>query len=89
MQQQQAEILALRALGYLAEHEEFMARFMALTGLAPADILQRGDDADMLAGVLDFFLGDEKLLIEFCQSAQIAQQLPAKARQALPGAIRE
>ncbi len=87
MQQQQAEILALRALGYLANHEEFMARFTALSGVAPTDILERADDADMLAGVLDFFLGDEKLLIAFCESEQIAQTLPAQARQILPGAI--
>lgn len=85
MQQEQAEILALQALTYLAGLDEFMDRFSALSGMGPGDMLERASDPDMLAGVLDFFLSDEELLTEFCEAHEIDPEHPAAARRALPG----
>lgn len=85
MQQEEAEILALKALTYLAGVDEMMDRFAALSGMGPEDILERAQDPDMLAGVLDFFLFDEALLTEFCEAHEINPEHPAQARMALPG----
>ena len=85
MQRDEAEILALKALTYLAGLDEMMDRFAALSGIGPADILERAQDPEMLAGVLDFFLFDEPLLTEFCEAHEINPEEPAQARMALPG----
>lgn len=85
MQQDEAEILALKALTYLAGLDEMMDRFAALSGMGPGDIMERAQDPEMLAGVLDFYLFDEALLTEFCEAHEINPEEPAKARMALPG----
>ncbi len=85
MQQEQAEIIALQALTYLATHEDHMGKFAALSGMGADDMMHRANDPEMLAGVMDFFLSDENLLTEFCATCDIAPDLPAQARQLLPG----
>ena len=85
MHKDEAEILALKALTYLAGLDELMDRFAALSGMGPGDILERAQDPEMLAGVLDFFLFDEALLTEFCEAHEINPETPAQARMALPG----
>jgi hypothetical protein len=85
MQQDEAEILALKALTYLAGLDEMMERFAALSGMGTGDIMERAQDPEMLAGILEFFLFDEALLTEFCETCNIDPEDPAKARMALPG----
>lgn len=85
MQQEQAEILALKALTYLAGLDEMMDRFSALSGMAAGDILERAGEPEMLAGIMDFFLTDEALLTEFCEEHEIDPEDLARARMALPG----
>ena len=85
MHKDEAEILALKALTYLAGLDEMMDRFAALSGMGTGDILERAQDPEMLAGVLDFFLFDEALLTEFCEAHEIDPEEPAQARMALPG----
>lgn len=85
MQQEEAEILAIKALTYLAGLDEMMDRFAALSGMALGDILERAQDPEMLAGILDFYLSDEALLTEFCEAHEISAEAPAQARTALPG----
>jgi len=81
-----AETIALQALAYLVSEEKLLARFMALTGLSPSDLQQGATDPSFLAGVLDFFLGNEADLLAFCDAENLAPELPGKARMALPGA---
>jgi hypothetical protein len=38
-----------------------------------------------LAGILDFMLSDEPLLLSFCEEQNIAPTLIVQARRALPG----
>ncbi len=85
MEQEQAEILALKALSYLASLEEEMERFSALSGIGSADIMERASDPELLAGVVDFFLAHEDLLTEFCAAHDYHPETPLRARQALPG----
>jgi hypothetical protein len=51
-----------------------------------SDSLTSGvSDPAILAGILDYFLADEALLIEFAEFAGVSPELPALARSALPG----
>ncbi len=59
-----AEIVAIRLVGYLASDEARLARFLALTGVTPADLRARAGERGVLAAVLDYVLGDEPLLLD-------------------------
>jgi hypothetical protein len=85
MNEEQAKIVALQALTYLVGEPEAIQRFFDLSGVDGADLRRRADDPAMLAGVLDFFLGNEAQLLEMCQATDMAGELPAQARRALPG----
>jgi hypothetical protein len=80
---EKAEILALEALAWLAGQSDGIARFLAVSGLAAADLRQAVGDRDLLGSVLDFLLADEPLLLEFCQDASIAPKAIHMARHKL------
>lgn len=82
---EQAEIMALQMLGWLAAEPEILDRFAALTGITPSDIAGQADNAEMLGGLMDFILQDEELLTQFCTAHEIDPETPALARQVLPG----
>lgn len=81
-----AETVALQALGFLAADDDILARFMALAGLSVDELRPRAGDPAFLGGVLDFVLEDEKLLLEFCETAQLKPATIARLRADLPGA---
>ena len=84
-----AETLALKALGHLAADEEYLPRFLSISGLQLNDLRRRAGDPELLAAVVDFLLSDEKLCESFLNAEQVdAQQLHA-ARRALPGSAPE
>jgi hypothetical protein len=66
-----AEILAVAALAFIAEDSDRLAGFISSTGIAPPAIREAARDPDFLAGVLEHMLGDETLLIAFADSAGI------------------
>lgn len=83
--QETAEIVALRALAWLAGHEEAVNGFLNQSGLAPSDLAQAAGRPEMLAAVLDYLLEDEALLLAFCGDTDVAPESPAQARMHLPG----
>lgn len=85
MTRDEAQSVAILALSYLTREPDRLDRFTGWTGLAIDDLAQAVANPDMLGGVLDYLLSDEKLLLEFAEDAGIAPEEPAKARQALPG----
>ena len=80
-----AELLAVDALSFLASEPEALGRFLALTGIGPGMLRAAAADAGFLTGVLDYFLGDEPLLVAYAQHAGIAETEVAAARRALGG----
>lgn len=80
-----AELVAARLMGWLAQNPSHMLCFCETTGIVPIDLLVRGDSPDVLGGLLDFILNDDMRLQEFCRTCDIAPDLPARARQSLPG----
>jgi hypothetical protein len=89
MDRSEAETLALKALAFLAREGEILNRFLALSGLNPQDLRNRADDPLLLAAVLDFLLGNDKLLVTLAQSEGIDAKVVHAARRALPGAAPE
>ena len=86
MNSTEAETLALKALAFLAHSPDEIDRFVALSGVAPADLRARADEPEILAAVLDFLLADDTRVTGFCEEAGIDPRELHAARRALPGA---
>jgi hypothetical protein len=77
--------LALRALAFLAQDEDRVARFLALTGLDGSEVRDLlGERAFQLA-VLDHLAGDEALLLDFASSESLTPEAVGRARRSLGG----
>ena len=75
-----AEILALEALGWLAGEEDGMGRFLAASGVDPADLRQAAGSRELGVAILDFMLAHEDLLLRFCENSSIAPGVVQTAR---------
>jgi len=62
-----AETVALQALAYLAAEPEALGRLLASSGMDAAALRTGAEDPHLLAGVLEFLLSQEELLIRFCE----------------------
>jgi hypothetical protein len=80
-----AESLAIQALGFLASDEERLGRFLALTGLGPENLRAAAASPGFLASVLAHITQDEGLLIEFASDANIPPEEIARAAARLGG----
>ena len=78
-----AELLAIQALGFIAEDQERLARFLDMTGIPFEQIRAATRMPGFFAGVLEHMLGDESLLIAFADSGGINPAEIARARGAL------
>ena len=86
---EQAQTIGLKALEYLAGDEEALERFLAVTGLDLAALKAGAADIAFLAGILDYFLQDEALLLAFAGASELAPETIVRARQRLPGALND
>lgn len=85
MTQDEAELIALRALGWVVAQDDLAGTFLTATGAAPADLRARATDPQFLAAVLDFLMQEDSHIIGFCDAAGLDYARPAAARAALPG----
>jgi len=77
-----AETIAAQGLAFLTADRHRLQRFLALTGLAPADLKRRLGAREVLAAALSFLVSDESLLLTFAANQAVAPQqiLAALAR---------
>ena len=80
---EEAEALALTALEFLNQDGERIGRFLALSGLDPGRLRKAAAEAGFLPGVLDYFAGDENLLVAFAEEAGITPERIGEARRVL------
>jgi hypothetical protein len=85
----EAEILAINALTFLAHSPEDLDRFVTLSGIMPQDLRARAGDPEILAAVLDFMLSDDSRVTAFCEEVGIDPRDLHAARRALPGAAHD
>jgi hypothetical protein len=84
-----AQTIALKALSYLAADEELLEPFLGSTGLTAGDLRAGATDSAFLAGVMDYFLQNEALLLSFAGASELAPETIVRARQRLPGALND
>ena len=85
MNTDQAELIAIQALGHIAAEEDLLFAFVDLTGLSPNDLRARAGEPEILGGILDFILMDDQRLLAFCETMNLRPEMPAIARKLLPG----
>lgn len=82
-----AETLALKALAWLAGHDELLPVFMGSTGTGEDDLRARAGDAEFLGSVLEFILMDDAWIMALCDAQGWHYTDIAAARAALPGGV--
>jgi Protein of unknown function (DUF3572) len=85
MTPERAETIALDGLGWLAGQDNAIERFLNQSGLDAASLREAAGSREMGVAVLDFLLGNEDLLLPFCESVSIAPKQIHLARHVLGG----
>jgi hypothetical protein len=83
LSQENAETLAAEGLAFLAQDMERLGRFLALSGIAPERIRTAAREPGFLAGVLEYILGDERLVTAFAEERGMAPERVGEARERL------
>ena len=78
-----AEMLAIQALGFIAEEPQRLAAFLSSSGLAIEQVRDAAAESSFPVGVLEHMLGDESLLLAFAASAGVDPAAIEQARAAL------
>ncbi|WP_415402364.1 DUF3572 domain-containing protein [Tateyamaria sp. SN3-11] len=85
MSQESAEVVGLKALGWMAGNEELLPVFLGATGANEADVRAGASDPAFLGALLDFIIMDDAWVQGFCDAAGLPYDQPMQARMALPG----
>lgn len=84
MDRNNAEIIALGALGWLVE-AELLDTFQSATGAERDTIRAAAGDPDFLAAVLDFVMMDDDWVRGVCDAQNLPYERLIQARAVLPG----
>lgn len=80
-----AREIAISALSHIADDDDRMGRFLALTGLAPEDLRSAVNNPGFFVAVLDYFMGYEPDLLAFAEKNHMDPQMIVDARHILAG----
>ncbi|HZS63231.1 MAG TPA: DUF3572 domain-containing protein [Xanthobacteraceae bacterium] len=83
MSTEMAELLAVRALSFIAEDAGRLGHFLAATGLGPTQIREASRQPSFLAGVLEYVETDEALLLALAEYSHVDPAAFVQARAAL------
>lgn len=86
-QREHAETVALKALAWIAAHENLLDVFMGATGAGLDDLRAGAQNPDFLASLLDFILMDDAWVMEFSEAQNVPPEALLQARAALPGGV--
>ena len=82
---EEAELLAVAALSFLAEEPERLGAFLGETGLEPDSLRDAAAAPGFLPAVLDYLIGHEDVLLAFAADRGVDPATIPAARAALPG----
>lgn len=85
MGQESAQLLAIRALGWIAGQDEVFQAFMGATGASLSELRARAEDPAFLVAVLDFLLMQDDWVLGFAAEAGLRPEDPMQARAVLGG----
>ena len=86
MSPENAQTIALQALGWLVGNDELCPVFLGATGGSVDDLRNQASAPAFQAAVLDFLTMDDTWVIEFCDLHDMKYDQPLLARFVLPGA---
>jgi Protein of unknown function (DUF3572) len=78
-----AERLAIAALGFLSSDLDRLGRFLSEAGIGPETLRAAAEEPGFLAGVLEYLMRDEDLLIAFAEETRTRPTMVAAARYVL------
>jgi hypothetical protein len=81
----QAEVIAIQALGWLSDQDDLLMTFLGATGSGLDDVRNRAGDPEFLASVMDFILMDDDWVKGFCDTQTLSYDAIQHVRMALPG----
>ncbi len=81
---EEAEAVAISALGFVAADPELLPRFLAITGIEANAIREAAREPGFLAGVLQFILAHEPTLLRFAEETGTPPAPVGTALRALP-----
>ncbi|MEM6499823.1 MAG: DUF3572 domain-containing protein [Pseudomonadota bacterium] len=84
-----ASATALLAISFLAEDPGRLAAFMASAGVTPVDLRSRLSQPDFQAGVLEYIVSDENLLLGFAAHANLPPERVDTLRALITGKDQE
>lgn len=87
MTQDQAQLLAIRGLEWLAAQPEDVGVFLGQAGLAPGDLARRAGEPDFLGGVLSFLSAEDQRLLAASAALAVAPEDLARAEAVLNGEL--
>lgn len=82
---EQAQLVALQALSWIAADDDLFAPFVVQSGLTPAELRARAAEPEVHGAVMDFILAEDSRVIAFAESIALAPEKLLTLRQALPG----
>ena len=85
MSQESAEVVGLKALGWLIGQEDVLSVFMGASGAGADDLRNGAGNPEFLGAVLDFILMDDTWGKALCDATQMSYDQPMMARAMLPG----
>ena len=82
---EQAEALAIQALTFIGADEGRLGRFLAVTGIGPAEIRAAARQPGFLSGVLEYMASDDRLIAAFAGENNLDPADVDRGRVALAG----
>jgi hypothetical protein len=79
-----AETIAISALGFIASDPELLPRFLAISGIEASSIRRAAGEPGFLAGVLQFIVAHEPTLLRFAEASGTPPGAVLSAQRALP-----
>ncbi len=80
-----AEMLAAKALLWLAQDPDHLGGFLAMSGSSADALRAEAKDPAFLGAVLDYILQADETVLAFAEAEGIAPETVGIARQSLPG----
>lgn len=79
MRAEDAESLAIEALGFISSDPTLLQRFLAITGISASEVRRAAAEPGFLAGVMNFIAAHEPTLIAFASSVAVEPQSVTEA----------
>lgn len=85
MNEESAQVLALKALSWLVGDDELVGVFLGATGASVDDLKAQAGDSAFQVSVLEFLTMDDSWVMGFCDAHGYAYEAPLTARHVLAG----